>query len=321
MTNESMNSSALSAAGSEPIEEEIYSKDYLDLVLEQLGKRKLFKFGMAVLAILYGLAIFAPLIGNDRPLKLVSIDYGAYERSVEGAGRLSTIALGRLDKTRDELSERINFEREVTAVSTRLAVMKEYLPSIEHAALDEFEAALFETQRSLLEADTGTALQSLEEQAKSFAFDYKAAPHGSGAEAPGKHLIPSTRYPLAEGLGWGSVSFMVLWLLLASFPLWNRAWNQSLGGDRERIRGSRGAKRLLCFGLPAFVGVLWVVIVGGGSPAFDVSPFKRGLTDGSIVPYEAPIMAPVPLGYAETHKEEGFRAPTWTANSPSFGPR
>jgi peptide/nickel transport system permease protein len=318
MTNESMTSSVLSAAGSEPSEEEIYSKDYLDLVLEQLGKRMLFKVGMAVLALLYGLAIFAPLIGNDRPLKLVSIDYGAYERSVEGAGRFSKRALGRLDKTRDDLSERSDFEREVTAVSTRLAVMKEYLPSEEHASLDEFEAALFEAQRSLLEdaqADTGAALRSLEEQAKSFAVDYKAAPHGSGADAPGKHLIPSTRYPLAEGLGWGSVSFMVLWLLLASFPLWNRAWNHSLGDDRERIRRSRGAKRMLCFGLPAFVGVLWVMIVGGGSPAFDVSPFKRGLTDGSIVPYEAPIMAPVPLGYAETHKEEGFRAPTWTANS------
>ena len=40
-----------------------YSKDYWDLVLEQLSQRRLFKVGMAVLALLYGLAIFAPLIG------------------------------------------------------------------------------------------------------------------------------------------------------------------------------------------------------------------------------------------------------------------
>ena len=37
-----------------------YSKDYWDLVGEQLSKRALFKVGMAVLALLYGLAIFAP---------------------------------------------------------------------------------------------------------------------------------------------------------------------------------------------------------------------------------------------------------------------
>ena len=310
MTNEVMKMSETE----EPV---TYSKDYLDLVLEQLAKRRLFKGGMAVLALLYGLAIFAPLIGNDRPVKLVSIDYGAYERAVEGTARLSTIALDRLNSTGDDLPERARLaEREVMAVSTRLVVMRQYLRPEEHGALDDFEAAIQRSQRLALEneiEDTGPVLQK---QAKSFAADYRAAPSGSEAGAPGKHLVPTTQYPLAEGLGWGSVSFMALWLILASFPFWNRLWNQGLlGGDRDRIRRARRAKRALCFALPALVGVLWVAFVGGGSPAFDVSPFKRGLTDGSIVPHAAPVMVPIPLGYAETHKEEGFRPPTWTADS------
>ena len=65
----------------------IYSKDYWDLVLEQLFQRKLFRVGMAVLALVYGLAIFAPLIGNDRPYKLVAIDYSEYARATR-AGRV-----------------------------------------------------------------------------------------------------------------------------------------------------------------------------------------------------------------------------------------
>ncbi|MDE0891985.1 MAG: hypothetical protein OSB14_07355, partial [Planctomycetota bacterium] len=99
MTNEVMKMSETE----EPV---TYSKDYLDLVLEQLAKRRLFRGGMAVLALLYGLAIFAPLIGNDRPVKLVAIDYGAYERAVQGTARLSTIALDRLNSTGDDLPER-----------------------------------------------------------------------------------------------------------------------------------------------------------------------------------------------------------------------
>ncbi|MFT6833469.1 MAG: hypothetical protein ACJAZN_003654, partial [Planctomycetota bacterium] len=39
-----------------------YSKDYWDLVFEQLGKRMLFKVSMAVLTLLYGIAVFAPVI-------------------------------------------------------------------------------------------------------------------------------------------------------------------------------------------------------------------------------------------------------------------
>jgi peptide/nickel transport system permease protein len=319
MTNQSMKTGALSADSSEHEGEAVYSKDYWDLVLEQLAKRKLFNVGMAVLALLYGLAIFAPLIGNDRPFKLVAVNYGEYDSAVRAVGRLSTVALDRIHDNGPDLSERARLsQREVTAVSTRLELIRSFLASSDQVALNEFEASLIRNHQRALQGETTHTEEEfwpLQDKAKSFATDYASAPHGSEEGAPGKHLVPSTRYPLAEGLGWGSIAFMVLWVLLATFPLWNRLWNHLLASDRERIRRARGAKRTLCLGLPALAAVLWVVLVGGGAPAFDVSPFKRGLTDGSVVALEAPIMAPVPLGYAETHKEEGFRPPTWTASS------
>ena len=60
-----------------------YSKDYWDLVFEQLGKRTLFKVGVAILTLLYGVAIFAPVIANDRPFKVESVDLKGYGSALD----------------------------------------------------------------------------------------------------------------------------------------------------------------------------------------------------------------------------------------------
>jgi len=314
MTDEKMTSGAQETT-SLVDEGSTYSKDYWDLVGEQLSKRALFKVGMAVLAVLYGLAIFAPLIGNDRPYKLVAVNYGEYESAARGVERLSSNALERIQGPGSDLPERaLQAEREVTAALTRIALMRQFLGPEDRESLDSFKEDLNGSYELALvgeQADAETKFLPLQARARQFAAEFASAPLGSDQDAPGKHLQPSTRYPLAEGLGWGSVFFMVLWVLLASFPLWNRIWNKSLEGDRERIRDARGKKRAVLLGTPVAAALLWVTLVGGGAPAFDVSPFKRGLSDGSIVAFEAPVLPPVPLGYAETHKEEGFRPPTW----------
>ena len=58
-----------------------YSKDYWDIVFEQLGKRALFKVGVVVLTLLYGVAAFAPLIANDRPYHVDSVDIGGFKKA------------------------------------------------------------------------------------------------------------------------------------------------------------------------------------------------------------------------------------------------
>ena len=60
-----------------------YSKDYWDIVFDQLGRKRLFKLALAALALLYASAIYAPLIANDRPFVLEAVNYKEYERALK----------------------------------------------------------------------------------------------------------------------------------------------------------------------------------------------------------------------------------------------
>jgi peptide/nickel transport system permease protein len=111
-------------------------------------------------------------------------------------------------------------------------------------------------------------------------------------------------------LGWGEVFFMVLWLFVLGWPLWNRLVNRALlGGDRVRIRRARRAKWAVALGASALAGVLWKVTVDGHT-TIDVAPFKSGITSGEIVAKRA-IFPPLSFGFAETNSGEYFRPPTW----------
>ena len=51
------------------------ARDHWDVVFAQLSRRRLFRLAVAILALLYGLAIYAPLIANDRPYVLEAVDH------------------------------------------------------------------------------------------------------------------------------------------------------------------------------------------------------------------------------------------------------
>jgi len=296
-----------------------YSKDYWDLVLEQLLKHGLFKLGLAVLAVLYGLAIFAPLISNDRPYKLVAIDYGAYESALRGIEGIGGRAIVELTEVEDPAAAAASATAKVSAVSTRLDTMERYLPGSELAPLEAFDQEL----RAALSAAEGGAALTAEAGAElggdlaAIAASYRplrgvAGGAVEGSAGVGKQLVPHTSYPLPSSVGWFSLFFMVLWVLCASFPVWNCVWNRSvLRGDRQAIRRARRKKWGVVLLLPVLLAGAWGLLVDGDSGAFDVAPYKQGLTTGSIVPVEAPLMAPVSYGYAELHREEDFRPPTW----------
>ena len=75
-----------------PGRRDTYSKDYWDLVLGQLKKRKSVRIAVALLVGLYAVAIYAPLLANDRPLYFEGTNYGEYR----AAHRLVTLAAGDL---------------------------------------------------------------------------------------------------------------------------------------------------------------------------------------------------------------------------------
>ena len=120
-----------------------YSKDYWDLVFEQLGKRALFKAGMVVLTLLYGIAVFAPMLANDRPYSVESVDLKGYASALRVLRPMATTAAKAAKQTEAEYATALESASE-GAAPTRLA-----------AAEVERDAALLRiaTMRTMLPTD------------------------------------------------------------------------------------------------------------------------------------------------------------------------
>nr|MBC8451133.1 hypothetical protein [Planctomycetota bacterium] len=129
-----------------PAVQRFYSKDYWDIVFEQLGKRALFKISMVVLALLYASAIYAPLVANDKPYVLEAVDYKAYKGATSLMSATTSSIARLLKETPEEylasrgadapekLSDAISVERE--ALVLKIDIMKSCLVPAEYAPLD-----------------------------------------------------------------------------------------------------------------------------------------------------------------------------------------
>jgi len=327
-----------------------YSKDYSDLVFEQLAKRTLFKVGVAVLTLLYGVAIFAPMIANDRPFKVESVDLNSYSSALRILRPMASTASRLAEQTDEEFKASLRevadgaprtraaaARVELEAAQLRLATLRSMIPAAAEAAaepLTEYEEH-FTKGADLLESGDSVAAAGEFGEAKTLARslrrDLKAL-DPANPDAGGVPLTSRTERPLLESVAAWEVVLMVLWLLWASWPLWNRVWNGVLlGGDRERIRNARRLKLLACFGLAILASVTWRASFG--PPAeFDFATHKQGITDGSVLllasgkttadlaadpsaAIGALVWPMVPFGYDELHADEKFRPPTWTGKS------
>ena len=298
------------------------SRDHWELAFERLGRRRLFRLALVVLALLYGAAIYAPLIANDRPYVLEAIDHGAYDRARRG---IYSVALelkglveggeegyleGRTAGSRQSYAEALSAERQ--AMAGRLATMRRYLPREHRPALDALDEETARVSELAIEgrgAEAGAAANELRPRARELRDALKARRAGDDA---GVSLRAATSYPLPESLSAPEVFFLVLWAFLLSWPLWNPVVNRILlGGSRARIRGWRRRKAALVIGLSLACAVAWKLTVDGET-TFHTAPFKEGLTSGEIEPVRA-VFPPLAIGFAETHLAEEFRPPTWTA--------
>ena len=182
------------------LEAQVYSKDYWDLVFEQLSKRTLFKIGLVVLAFLYGSAIYAPFLANDRPFVIESVDLRAF-RSASGSLSAVTTGMGSLIKQSDEdYTERLRsagtlgkegvpqdrtgaLQQERQAAANRLETLRLYLPADgepspeapdaqgPRAGLDTYEGLVVEGLAAFDAGDSETALAKITEAKK-------GVPHG-----------------------------------------------------------------------------------------------------------------------------------------------
>ena len=309
-------------------EEGAYSKDYWDLVADELGRRPLVRIALAVLALLYASAIYAPLVANDRPYVLDAVDRKAYDRARRGlvgvatslrdlaAGGAADFAGGAGTRTYADA-----LDAELAALALRLGTMRRYLPAERTAPLDAFEAVAGAVVELALagEADAAARADELRTEARALraAFEpqAEAEPSETGADGAGPvALVAAVSYPLAESTTALEVFFMVLWGFVLTWPLWNRLVDRRwLRGDRGRVRRARRTKLAVVLGSALASALVWQLAVGGVQ-RFDVSTVKDGLTAGHILPQRV-VFPPLNLGFAETHLEESYRPPTWTAKS------
>ncbi|MCA9687160.1 MAG: hypothetical protein KC457_33685, partial [Myxococcales bacterium] len=127
-----------------------YSKDYWDQVFEQLGRHRTFQVAIAVLALMYASAIYAPLIANDRPYVLEAANYEEYGQAHRTLYPV-TLGIGRLAKMDAEayLAQRTAsstqtfdeaLEAELGGALQRVETLRAYLPEDRYEQLDAFEA-------------------------------------------------------------------------------------------------------------------------------------------------------------------------------------
>ncbi len=297
-------------------------RDYWDVVLERLARRRPFRLALAVLALLYASAIYAPLLANDRPFWLEAIDYRAFEQArrilVPATSELVVLLAEGETSARPRAGA---LDDQGHAVTSRTETLERYLPADERAGpralRTEVERAL-----ELARADRWREAQEAAAGLWARAQDLSArlVPIQPGKEGGTVELRPALSFPLFEATSGLEAFFMVAWAFVLSFPAWNRLVNRVwLGGDRERIRRARKRKLACVLGVAFGSGFLWQVVVGG-EMAFHTAPYKEALTRGDILATRV-LFPPIAFGFAETHLEEALRPPTWTSASETLAER
>ena len=289
-----------------------YSKDYWDLVLDQLRRRPSVRLSLVLLALLSATAIYAPFLAGDRPLLLSAtnaVSYGKAQKTLFGIviGVKGLIESG---APADKLGQ------ERAGIAQRVGAMLEQLEPADRAVPQELLARVAEAVAAAGRGDAEAAkvaAAAAGELAKRVKNEMAAPAQGEAAE-PGKTvaLLARTTSPALDAVDRLELYFMGLWLLVMSWPLWNRLVNRGLlRGDRERIRKARRAKALALLLLPLLPLPFWG---GGGESALSTSPYKLGLTGGEIAAQRV-VLPPVPFGLAEQNDGEFFRPPTWRADA------
>ncbi len=314
------------------------SKDYWDLVLVQLKRKPSVILAAGGLVFLYAVAIFAPLLANDRPYLLEATDAESYRRAYTSLVPISLNLRGMIGKGEAGHLAQQEVRREQllaagqaaddsslpgwgealasegAALRTRLDTMASQLSATDAALLDEMIEAVDATvvAGASNAADAADKAGALVELARRIKDERKAALTGTTPE-PGATvtLLPTRQWPLIDSLTRAEIYFMVLWLGVMFLPVWNGAVNRwLLGADRERIRGARRFKAAAMVIVPLLAALLWEA----RDASFETSPYKERLTSGEITA-DRVVFAPFAFGFAEVNDGEYFRPPTWHADS------
>lgn len=303
-----------------------YSKDYWDLVFEQLGRNRLFKVSMVILAVLYATAIYAPLIANNQPYVIEAVDRAEYGDAQRTLYPVMLGLSGLAKKTPDEyVAGRTKgstqtyeqaLDQEALAVSTRVATMRSWLPQDRHEGLQPLVTKVEEVivaAKSGDHARAGDLMNEAKDLAKAVRAEY-APLDPTKPDDGGVPLESRTQYPLFSALHSIEIGFMVLWALVLTWPIWNRVVNRRLlGGDRGRIRGARRRKLFVVVGI-ALAATVAFQFLGDRASGDNKPTWKRDIAEGAIDVQRA-WMPPIPYGFDESNSSEHNRPPTWLSKA------
>jgi peptide/nickel transport system permease protein len=255
--------------------------------LSRFWRSRRTRIALGCLAVLYAAAIYAPLIANDRPLRMEAVhvkEYRAALRSlVPAAEELARLASGGRPLSPAAL-------REITGISLRIESLESSLLPADRASLDGLKSALVGVRGG---SDPG-AFVELAKRAQEECRPRDLA----AASAGGVVLASRVSYPLLESLRPIEVFFMVLGALCAAAPLWCR-W--------IRAPGAR-------VGLPIFIAIAAAFAWESRdthAPPFASSSFKADIASGALVVRDV-MFPPIAMGFAETNLSESYRPPTWS---------
>jgi len=291
-------------------------------VLSHLAGRPLVLAAAGLLALLYGSAIYAPLLANDRPYVLEAVDRGGYERARRSLMPIALATRGLVCDGEEAYLRRRTAGSEQTwleALAAEAGALGDRLEAMRSQLAPEVAAPLAEFARRV-EAVVQNAGEGRVDEACAAAGELPAeagrlrdafVPHAADAATTeaGVELLARRSYPLFEALSGLEVAFMVLWALMFSWPVWSRLVDSRIA--RERRAAWRGRKLAAVLASSLLAGGLWQAFVGGEAP-LHVSPYKEDLTRGDVQARRA-VFPPVAFGFAESHREERLRPPTWTA--------
>ncbi len=319
---ETQSSSVAGAAAGSVFGEEVYSRDYTDNVLSQIQRRKLSMFALYLLLALYALAIYAPLLANDRPLYFHGVDLATYKQAQSEMTLVTSSLIDRIQKgsegyraglpkgAKPEEWEKV-VGREARAAEVRLRTMSKQLSAEDRAPLQELREAVRAAADKGRRDITLTPSEADEMKRLASQIQSQMSPVVKASEKrPGTVVLqPYQSFPVFANLARGEIFFMVLMAMTLLFPIWNRIVNARLGGDKFRIRRARRPKAIAFLAIPILAAVLWQ-----SSPAaFFASGFKEGLTNGQVLAKQV-VFPVIPFGLAESSSER-FRPPTWHPNS------
>lgn len=253
------------------------------LVAKEFKKRTGAVVAAWIILLLVTLAIFAPLLANDRPI----VYRGANRYAYAEAARNIRVLLRQASEAEDP-----------AVVQERIAVVERQIGGMAGEVVPETAEALRTLQTQIVEAAAdGLTI----EEAQAFQRELRAFPADEVA------YVGAWHFPVFAVLRGTAVAFMVLnllvLLLLIARLFVRKPW-------RKRTR--RTVLLSLAI-LPLLIGVCWELFV---PDLVDRTPYKRGgpaaealeNPDAAVI-YETAIWPPIPFGLDETNLDEKFARP------------